>query len=456
MEPQLPSSRHSFPRTLAYAFGMFGVALSYQAFVGWSQYFYLDVLGLAPLAMSWAWTLFTLWNMVNDPVAGQLSDRTRTRWGKRIPWIAGLSLPLGLSFALLWMPPESFVAQGGRLFGALWWYFLAALLLFDTLWSAITINYVALFPQMFPSQAERAKVSGLRQMFSILAVIIGITFTAEIAQAVGWGRMGLLLGGLTTLAFLVSLLGSRENPAQEEREIPLLESLGRTFASRSFRWFILMNLAVEFVLLILPAIVPLYAKYVLGETDGLRQGLLSGAAFLVAIPSFFLWTWAARRWDSRRALMASLLLFGLTLIPLAFVDRFGQAVTVTGLLGVGLAGLLMLRDVMLADVIDEDAMHSGARREGMFFGMNGFVIRAAFAFQGVLIGSMLAITGYDPALPAQPPAVATGLRALMVLAPWAGVLIGLFAAWRYPLHGPRLAQVKAQVYGFLRERSEIS
>jgi GPH family glycoside/pentoside/hexuronide:cation symporter len=426
---------------------MFGVALSYQAFIGWIQFFYLDVLGLAPLAMSFAWTLFTLWNMVNDPLAGQLSDRTRTRWGKRIPWIAALSVPLGISFVLLWTPPGAAVSGGGRLFGALWWYFLAVLLLFDSLWSAITINYVALFPQMYPEQAQRAAVSGWRQMFSILAVIIGITFTAEIAQTIGWGRMGLLLGGLTTLAFLVSLAGSWERPITAEKELPIMDSLRLTFASRSFRWFILMNISVEFVLLVLPAIVPLYAKYVLGENDGLRQGMLSGAAFLVAIPSFALWTWSAKRWGSRVSLIASLALFGIFLIPLAFVRTFTQAISVTGILGIGLAGLMMLRDIMLADVIDEDAMVSGARREGMFFGMNGFVIRAAFAFQGILIGSMLAMTGYNPNLPDQPAAVATGLRALMVAAPWVGVAVGLFAAWYYPLHGELLNTVKARVYG---------
>ena len=436
----------SLSKKLAYAFGMFGVALSYQAFIGWIQFYYLDVLRMAPLAMTAAWVIFTVWNVFNDPIAGQLSDRTRTRWGRRIPWILGLSIPIGLSFYILWVPPHSFVARGGQMWSALWWYFLAVLLLFDTFWSAITINYVALFPEMYPDQGQRASVSAWRQAFAIVALILAVTFTKEIADTVGWGVMGMLLGGLTTLAFLISLLGSRERGRHhEEPEVPFRQALRYTYENRSFRWFLLMNLMVEFTLLVLPAVVPLYAKYVLGETDGLRQGLLSGAAFLVAVPSFVLWSWAAKRWGTRKSLMAAMVLFGLLLTPLLLVQSYPQAMATTAALGVGLAGLLMLRDILLADVIDEDSLVAETRREGMYFGMNGFVIRAAFAAQGAMLGGMLALTGYNPALDSQPPNVATGLRMLITLAPVLAMAVALFAMVRYPLHGERLAEVKRAV-----------
>ena len=438
----------SYPRKLAYAFGMFGVALSYQAFIGWIQFFYLDVLYLAPLAMSVVWTIYTLWNMVNDPLAGQISDRTRTRWGRRIPWIFALSVPLGISFYLLWAPPQEFVSQGGQLFGALWWYFLGVLLLFDMLWSAITINYTALFPEMYPDQEQRATVSGWRQVFSILAVLIGVSMTVTIAEQIGWARMGMLLGAMTTAAFLISLLGSRERPrAADDTGVPFGKAIRFTWQSKAFLWFLLMNLMVEFTLLVLPAVLPLYAKYALGVSEGIQLSAISGAAFLVAIPSFALWDWAAKRWGTRKSLMAAMALFAGLLLGLLFVQSFAQAIANTALIGIGLAGILMLRDILLADVIDEDSLASGTRREGMFFGMNGFVIRAAFAFQGVMLGGMLAWAGYNPALEAQPPDVARGLRVLITLAPMAAMAVGLFALYRYPLHGERLARVKQAVIG---------
>jgi GPH family glycoside/pentoside/hexuronide:cation symporter len=140
-----------------------------------------------------------------------------------------------------------------------------------------------------------------------------------------------------------------------------------------------------------------------------------------------------------------MLAFGLLLLPLLFVQTYIQAIITTATLGVGLAGLLMLRDIMLADVIDEDSLAAGVRREGMYFGMNGFIIRLAFAFQGAMLGGMLALAGYNPALEAQPPNVALGLRLLITLVPMTAILIGVFAAWKYPLHGQQLHQVKAQL-----------
>ncbi len=437
----------SYWRKLLYAFGMFGVTLSYQAFTGWIQFYYTDILRLAPAAMSVAWGIFTLWNMVNDPIAGQLSDNTRTRWGRRIPWIAGLSIPLGISFYLLWAVPSGLVEENAALFSGLWWYFLAVLLLFDTLWSAITINYVALFPEMYPRQSERASVSAWRQVFTIAALILAIVLTKDIAESLGWGKMGMLFGGITALAFLISLAGSHENPAstEEEPSVPFKEALQYTFRNRSFLWFVFMNLMVEFTLLVLPAVVPFYAKYVLGVTEGLQQGLLSGAAFLTAIPAFALWAWAAKRWETRQMVMLSMMAFGLLLLPLLFVQTYTQAILTTATLGLGLAGLLMLRDIMLADVIDEDSLVAGVRREGMYFGMNGFIIRLAFAFQGAMLGGMLAMTGYNPALEVQPPNVALGLRILITLIPMAAMVLGIFAAWKYPLHGQQLIEVKTRI-----------
>ncbi|HEY79599.1 MAG TPA: MFS transporter [Caldilineae bacterium] len=437
----------SYWRKLFYAFGMFGVTLSYQAFTGWIQFYYLDILRLAPAAMSVAWTLFTLWNMVNDPIAGQLSDNTRTRWGRRIPWIAALSIPLGISFYLLWAVPAGLVGESATLFSGLWWYFLAVLLLFDTLWSTVVLNYVSLFPEMYPKQSDRASVSGWRQVFAIVALILAIVLTKEIAESRGWAKMGMLFGGMTVLAFLVSLLGNREDPANHAQEltVPFLRALRYTLTNRSFLWFVFMNLMVEFSLLVLPAVVPLYAKYVLGVTEGLQQGLLSGAAFLTAIPAFALWSWVVKRWETRQAIIVSMIAFGALLLPLLFVQSYSQAIMVTSTLGIGLAGLLMLRDIMLADVIDEDSVAAGTRREGMYFGINGFIIRLAFAFQGTMLGGMLALTGYNPILETQPPNVALGLRILITLAPMTAMLVGIFAVWKYPLHGRRLIDVKTQL-----------
>src|SRR5690606_36181084 len=108
----------------------------------------------------------TFWNAVNGPLAGALSDRTRTRWGRRIPYIALGSLPLALFFALVWLAP--FRGDDPRLFA----YFLGVIFLFDTLFTLVSLNLVALFPEMYPSLAERAEVSGYRQVFALVGLVL--------------------------------------------------------------------------------------------------------------------------------------------------------------------------------------------------------------------------------------------------------------------------------------------
>jgi len=92
--------------------GSLGVALSYQAFGTYIQFLYIDILGLKASLVGIGWSLYGIWNAVNDPLAGYWSDNTRTRWGRRIPWIVGTFIPVGLFFYLLWVPPSPLIKGG--------------------------------------------------------------------------------------------------------------------------------------------------------------------------------------------------------------------------------------------------------------------------------------------------------------------------------------------------------
>jgi len=434
-------------RKIAYSAGSLGTALSYQAFSTYIQYFYIDILGLAPALFGLAWTVYGIWNAINDPLAGHLSDRTRTRWGRRIPYIAGLTLPLALCFVFLWIPPFRVTTPVAQQTPAepLFIYFLLAVLVFDTLWTFVVLNWTALFPEMYPDEKERAEVSGWRQLFSILGLIVGIALPPMIYGALGWGPMAVIFAVITAASLLVSVLGSREEKAfSQEEPLGLLDALKATFGNRSFRYFLLTNLFIQFTFLMLTSTVPFYAEYVLciGEME---TSLLLGAAFVVAVPCLYLWTRVAQRYGARQALLLACGVFIIALIPFLFANNFITGVAATSFLGVGLAGLLMLTDLLVADVVDEDELITGRRREGMFFGINGFIIRFAYSMQGIIAGIVLSISGYSKDLTVQPPSAVSGIRFLIAVVPILALLIALYGAWRYPLHGQRLAEVKAAV-----------
>lgn len=442
----------SFIQKLAYSSGNLAALISYQAFVAFVQFFYIDTLKLpAMLVATIGWTIYGIWNAINDPLAGQLSDRTHTRWGRRIPYIAFCTLPLAITFALVWSPP--FRVEAGQT-NLLFAWFLTTILIFDGLWTVVVLNWTSLFPEMFPTLAERAQVSGLRQAFSIIGLLLGVALPPLLYGSIGWGPMGLLFGVITALFFFITLLGSREKMEfSREESLPFLTALGATLKNRSFLPFVGANILIQFAFLILPATVPFYAKYVLRVGEGETSALLA-TVFVVAMFLLFPWMKTTVRLGARQALMAACLLFAVTLLAFLVVSDFSGALIAMAAVAIGLAGLLLLTDILISDIIDEDELKTGVRREGMYFGINGFLIRLAFVLQGWVMGTVLTVTGYVPDLAMQSEAAIAGLRLLMSFIPMAGLIGAFVFLVFYPLHGVRLAQVKEQVARLHEEKAK--
>lgn len=454
---------------ILYSSGSLAVALSYQAFSTYIQFLYIDVLGLRAAWVGFVWSVYGVWNAVNDPLAGYWSDKTQTRWGRRIPWIAALFIPLALTFYLLWVPPDGFVAGRGL---SLLIYFLVFVLAFDLLWTIVVMNWTALFPEMVPDEKQRATVSGWRQVFSLIGLLVGVALPPVLAGEdwSGRGGMAMLLAGVTAVFFGLSLLGSKERREfQHDEPLPFKEAIRATITNRDFLYFLEMNLMVQFVFLALTSTVPFYAKYVLkiqsdlsvlGTTIdvGTQNSIFLGLTFIIALPAMPLWTYFARRWGAWRALRLCLITSAGTLLFFFWPTDFFSGLAVTMVFGISLAGLLMLTDLLIADVVDADELATGARREGLYFGMNGFIIRFAFTIQGIFTAVVLTWTGYIAPTetilyPAQPDAAIWGIRTMIAGIPALALLAGYFLLSRYSLHGERLTAVQAQVATLHEQKS---
>lgn len=428
-------------RKLAYSLGNLAISLTYNAFFTYLNFFYVDTLKLPAGLFALGFTLYTLWNAVNDPLAGALSDRTRTRWGRRIPYIALGSLPLAVFFALVWVAP--FRGNDPRLFA----YFLLIIFLYDGFYTFVALNLVALFPEMYPSLAERAEVSGYRQAFALLGLVLGIALPPILYGTIGWGPMGLLFGLVSAVCLYASLWGSREQAEVQQGEpLRLKEALFGTLANRSFDSFVTSYALVQYAFSLIMAAVPFYAKYVLRLPEQSTSFLLL-ATIVVAFPMLFFWARVAVRWGPRAAMLGAMGALAVALLPFLVVRTFGTALLATAAVGLGLGGLILLTDVLLADIIDEDELKTGVRREGMYFGMNGFLGRLSGVLQTQTINGVLVLSGYNALLPveAQPAAVLDGLRALVSVIPMVALGLGALALLFYPLHGRHLARVKGEL-----------
>ncbi|MCR4403049.1 MAG: MFS transporter [Firmicutes bacterium] len=427
---------------LAYSFGALGSSVSAQAVQTYIVFFYADVLKVPIELIGYSMIAYGIWNAINDPLFGYLSDRTRTRWGRRIPYVAGGLIPLTLALIFLWMPPAAVVKDGHL---SLFIYFTLMMFLFDGIYTLVILNWTALFPEMFPSLRDRAAVSMWRQVFGNLGLVVGIALAPMVYANLGWPAMGIIYGVVTALSIAISLLGSRETgPRAGEEPLNVFPALRHTVANKSFMTYVVPCMLIEFTFVLIMAIVPFYSKYALRIAED-QSSLLFGAVFLMVFVALAPWTRYTVKVGPKQAMSSAIALFAVALVPFGLARGLTMGIACGALLGLGLAGLMLLFDVLIADVIDEDEVRTGRRREGMYFGANALFIRLGVSAQALVMSQVLKASGYDPNLAAQPPSVETGVRFLTAGVPVIALVLAFLVLRMYPLHGDTLAMIKREL-----------
>ncbi len=424
---------------ISYSFGNFANTIAYQVFGNRIQFYYVDILGLNAATAGVLWTIYGLWNAVNDPLMGQLSDRTRSRFGRRVPYVAFGAIPLGLSFFFLWTPPS----HSPWVLAA---YFLMILFIFDTLYSLTIIAYNALFPEVAPSVRDRVDLSVVREILATIALLLSYILAPIIAEEVGYVYMGAIMGSLIAAGYLIAMIGVKENPIDETKEenLGLGASLKTVLSSIPFRWFLGANVAKEYIWLVLGAMLPFWRKYALDiqgpvQAFGTQLGpgdaeaVLLGLAILMAIPFLLVWRPIILKLGYRRTWIIAALTFIPGLAMMGFADGFYTGLAGTLMVAPGLAGSMVMPFPVISEVIDDDAKRHGFRREGLFFGMNGGITKLAFSAQGVMFAAVMSAAGYVAGEAVQSASAIAGIRFMISGTAIIASLIIAVCMWKYPL-----------------------
>lgn len=426
-------------KQVSYAMGNFANTIAYQVFGNRIQFYYVDILGLSSAVAGILWTIYGFWNAVNDPLMGQISDRTRSKRGRRIPYVMFGAIPLGLSFFFLWTPPH----QPPWLLAA---YFLMILFVFDTIYSLTIIAYNALFPEVAPTMTDRIDLSAVREILGTIALLASYILAPILVDAVGYIWMGAIMGALVTIGYLISMIGVKEKPVDDQEvQLGIGQALKAVLSSIPFRWYLGANIAKEYVWLALGAMLPFWRKYALNiqgpvEVFGAKLGpgdaeaILLGLSILLAIPSLLVWRPIIPRLGYRTTWILAAFTFIPGLLIMMLATDFYTGLVGTLLVAPGLAGSMIMPFPVIAEVIDDDAKKEhGYRREGIFFGMNGGIIRLAFSAQGILFALVMSASGYVAGQVIQSPSAVWGIRFMIGGTPIIACLITIFCMWRYPL-----------------------
>jgi GPH family glycoside/pentoside/hexuronide:cation symporter len=370
---------------------------------------------------------------------GYLSDRTRSRWGRRIPYVLFGGLPYAVAFALLFSAP--FDGRDNPL--GLLLYFGGAIVVWEGLYTALATGYYGLLPEMFPTYRERTDVAAKMNIFQTIALVLGAALPPMLAELLGWSGMATVLAMVSVVAIYAGYPALFERPdLKQDTSFPLGAALIATFVNRSYLTAAGAQMMRFFATGTLQMGILFYLKYSLEVEEGLATVIL-GIAFLVAMFSLYPWrNWVANRLDSRRTLMLANAVMILGIVPMGFSPNINFTYAAAVILGIGLGGLVLIGDVIMTEVVDEDEVKTGHQRAGMYFGMSGFLITLSGLLVSSVFGVLMPAFGYDTLLEVQPATVDLGFRIFLTVPTSIGFLLAITLLWLYPLHGKRLAQIR--------------
>jgi GPH family glycoside/pentoside/hexuronide:cation symporter len=424
---------------LLYSLSSLGITIPGEAVAGVIAFYIVDVMNLPVVWYSTFWFFYTLYNAANNPVLGFLSDRTRSRWGRRLPYILFCGLPYALAFALLFTAPF----DGKNNPAGLLIYFGTAIVVWEGLYTALATGYYGLLPEMFGTYEERTDVAAKMNIFQIIGLFIGAALPPMLANLMGWSGMAALFAVVSVIAIYAGYPAMFERAElKTDTSFPFGEAVKSTFLNRSYLTAAGAQTMRFFATGSLQTGILFYLKYSLKVDEGLATVIL-GLAFLIAMLSLYPWrNWVANKLDSRRTLMLANAIMILGIVPMGFSPNIYFTYAAAVVLGIGLGGLVLIGDVIMTEVVDEDEVKTGHQRAGMYFGMSGFLITLSGLLVSSVFGLVMPAFGYDTLLEVQPATVDLGFRIFLTVPTSIGFLLAIFLLWLYPLHGDYLKQIK--------------
>jgi GPH family glycoside/pentoside/hexuronide:cation symporter len=391
---------------------------------------------------------------------GNVSDNTRSRFGRRRPWLALGSLLAGLFCALMWMPPTSFGPTGHFV------YFLLISILFFTAYTVFSVPYNALGFEMTSDYDERTSVMSYKTFVMNIGSTLFLPWVYKMCFIDAFGGtilqgarvVGIMIGVLIFVFGLLPAMLCRERAeSQKQEKIKLLPALKYTFKNKSFLmvagtvFCILMAIFLAFPLMMYINLAIVFA----GEgIDAAKESFATingtyntvyGALGIVAVPVINL---LSKKFGKRHTLIGglSMVAVAFALSPLLFSARIPYLQLVIAILASpGLSCVWVLTSSMLADVTDEDELTTGLRREGMFGAAFGLIVKLGIAGVLAVSGLIIEWSGFDAEIATQTAYTVCFLRFFFAATPLLFLAIAITLTVKFPLTRQRMGEIQAQL-----------
>ncbi len=434
---------------VAYGLGDAGTGLAATQLGFYLFPFFTCTAGLPAFIAGSLLTVIKVWDAINDPLIGWMSDHTQSRWGPRIPWILGAALPLGISLAAMWWVPEGTTLQ--RTF-----YYVVMAILLMTAYTSVNLPYAALSTELTSDTAIRTRLNAARFTGSIVAGLSGLIVASLVLTdgADGYLRMGRITGTIATLATLACCWGLAPYAKKSARPInqaePPLAQLKRIRSNPRFLMVLGLYLALWFGLQLMQVVALIWLVQVVHVPPNLSTWILLPFQ-LSALLGLQLWSLlsnrrgrlVALRWGAGLWIVACL-------ISMVFpaMQHGGTPAELTpligliALVGIGASTAYLIPWSLLPDAIDADP----TRPAGLYTAWMVLGQKLIIGVSMSVFGGLLSLTGYISSASCegamnfieQPASALFAIRMSMGLIPAILVGIGLLVMRRWPDRGAHL------------------
>ncbi|KUK24311.1 MAG: Sugar (Glycoside-Pentoside-Hexuronide) transporter [Thermotoga sp. 50_1627] len=396
-------------------------------------HFLTDVVRITPVLAGLIIMISKIWDAISDPLMGIISDRTRTRFGRRRPYFL-MGIPLiFISFWLLWYPVG--FAQEWQRFA----YMLFSYLFFVTVITMVMIPYNALAPELTLDYNERTSLTAFRMFFSMLSSVICAVLPLEIVKRfdspkAGYMAMGMFFGAFFAIPFLFTFLATRERKEfrQQVFKFSFREFL-EPFRNKTFVYILLMYLFSFLTMDVIMSVLIYYTTYYLGK--GNITNLALGTLLIVEIAFIPFWSFVAKKYGKRVAFLSSVMVWIVAMFYSLTITPASSTLVIylfAAFSGIGTGGVVITIYSMFADVPDVDELKSGQRREGIYSGLFTFMRKLSSAVGLFLVSSIISAAGYRPGQE-QSETFLLVLRFVFAFLPVLLLTIALLFALKYPL-----------------------
>ena len=464
MTGTLSKRRLSVWTKLLYGSGDWGISSMGMMRAVFYAIYLTDVVGLEPRLASFGALIGIVWDAINDPIIGILSDRLRTRLGRRRPFLLWFAIPFGISFITLWSAPN-WESQTALLL-----YVTLSFMLADTLQTLVSIPFLSLTPELTPDYDERTTLTSFRSFFQLtgaLAIVIiapamvDLVLASGGAQQQGFMLVGAIFGGIGALPLLLIGLFVRETYTPKQTEsISFRETLQAAWQNIPFRYAVGIHLLNWSAVDMIAVTFPYFLLYWVARGDLLASVHIFGfnlayeSAFfgiLMSVCILFIpfWLWLARWRNKREAYMLGMSFWIVVELMIFTIQPSGIAylLALAALAGIGVSAAYTLPDAMFADVIEWNELRTGRRQEGIFYGIRTLIRKLTGALVIFMTLQLLGWSGYlsppDGALHFTQTDTALRMIRLLVSPFGAAMLCGtIILAWLFPLSREKYEKIQ--------------